>query len=795
MAGDKGLADEFASIRALVDVILKKTISRRRRKKAHRQTAIYKLAIDLQSKVASLERRIRPQPEANEAEFSSAQSNNRTPLPTERRTRREEEEQDTDQDGTNQEEHDTDKDKEHGLLENLLDGQRVDPEDTSAVSSPPYGPESTSAVSSPSTPKTEGYPTLILERDQLGDRMPETLYNLSRTGFQKASAPWIREESLDPDIKSLLVPEDNPDVKFNIFETRKDGGMHVYKDNPEEGREFEWPRFDEESEPPTEAQALDDLERFISNPPDKQVPYYNGVMKSTLYDLCPLYPGKTLDEIDPSILTHVNQTYTHLGGRGSATPMHKEDGNLCSANVCFIGAKLWTKVAMTDNDKFENWVRANNPNCKPCPQFVRHLSIFFAPSQLKAARIAFTTFIQYRGEVVTTKPGEYHQVSNILTSLAISINYLAPSETPSFFDENQPLEVCDECGLKPLYGKEGFHVIWVDSDTPAPGSVDSDDAAATGLKRSAPRLANIKKRRRTAYGKKNWAPAVSVRKSQRTAANLSSNENDGSEEAQGQQATLSKMEGHDERGRFVAPLPLDATMADMVCRLGLAIVSRDAVKQFARAVQHSRRPPDDYKRRPLDELELEDGDPNCISMARRNKQINATEEKTDFNRISNRYDHLQLANCSQALRGELGLARLPSGTIEEICRMSGSTKQKFQDRNKLGNAWRRLCGDLPHGAGLLAYLPCCRIDQSPFGITEKQYRALTDDKNGLERFHRLLDIEYVKSLCAAAEAWYEAMDKGEQFGSDEGGDGIDWDHLEEGEIVEQLQRLTARREE
>ncbi|KAJ2897764.1 domain-containing histone demethylation 3D [Zalerion maritima] len=534
---------------------------------------------------------------------------------------------DTDQEehDTNQEEHDTDQDKEHDQLDKLLDGQRDDPEDTSAVSSPPDDLESISTVSSPSTTKTEGDPTFILERDQLGDRMPETLCNLSKTGFEKASAPWIREESLDPDIKSLLVLEDDPDVKFNIFETRKDGGMHVYKDNPEEGREFEWPSFDEESEPPTEAQALDDLERFISNPPDKQVPYYNGIMKSTLYDLCPLYPGKTLAEIDPSILTHVNQTYTHLGGKGSATPMHKEDGNLRSANVCFIGAKLWTKIAMTDNDKFENWVRANNPNCKPCPQFVRHLSIFFALSQLKAAGIAFTTFIQYPGEFIDTRPDEHHQVFNLLTSLAISTNYLAPSETPSFFDEDQPLEVCDECCLKPLYGKEGFHIRLVHSS--------NDATTVSGRKRKAPVLANTSKRRR------DWADAV-PQESPRTAANLSSIENDASEEAQKQQATLRKMKEHCRSGRFVVPLTLDTNVADRVCRLALAIVSRDAVKQFAEAVEHSMRPAKDCKRKPLHALELKakDGDPEYIPIARRSMQMDATQKRTHFDRITNRYD-------------------------------------------------------------------------------------------------------------------------------------------------------------
>lgn len=245
----------------------------------------------------------------------------------------------------------------------------------------------------------------------------------------------MMEESLGPNIESLPILEDDHDVKFNIFEARKDGGMNVYKDRR---RKFEWPSIDEASEPPTKAQALEDLERCI----------------------------------------------------------------------------------------------------------------FFAPSQVGAAGIAFTTLIQYRGEAVITKPGEYHQVSNLLTSLAIPTNHSAPGETPSFFDENQPLEVCDGCGLKPLYGTEGFHVMWVDPDVPALGPVDSD-ATATGQKRSAlPPIANTKKRR-----KKDMVDAVLARKSQRRAVNLSSNKNHASEKAQEQQAMLSKTEGHDKRGRFVVPLP------------------------------------------------------------------------------------------------------------------------------------------------------------------------------------------------------------------------------------------------
>lgn len=59
----------------------------------------------------------------------------------------------------------------------------------------------------------------------------------------------------------------------------------------------------------------------------------------------------------------------------------------------------------------------------------------------------------------------------------------------------------------------------------------------------------------------------------------------------------------------------------------------------------------------------------------------------------------------------------------------------------------------------------------------------------LKRFHELLDGNYARSICAAAEAWLKAVDEGKQSGLDVIGSDLDWDSLREDEIVEQLESL------
>ncbi|KAM6512244.1 hypothetical protein FSOLCH5_009963 [Fusarium solani] len=150
-------------------------------------------------------------------------------------------------------------------------------------------------------------------------------------------------------------------------------------------------------------------------------------------------------------------------------------------------------------------------------------------------------------------------------------------------------------------------------------------------------------------------------------------------------------------------------IADDVRDLVSAVLSREAIQRFAEAVNHSKKPQAERARKPLDEIDLEDGDPAYRPIALRGRQLSYSEERTTFERIFTRYDQLQYALGYQALKDERGYDKLPPNIVTEVCRMNGVT-------------------------------------------------------------------------------WFEAVDQGEQFMPSED---VDWDSLEEGDVLEALARLTA----
>ncbi|KAJ4167377.1 hypothetical protein NW754_011192 [Fusarium falciforme] len=191
-------------------------------------------------------------------------------------------------------------------------------------------------------------------------------------------------------------------------------------------------------------------------------------------------------------------------------------------------------------------------------------------------------------------------------------------------------------------------------------------------------------------------------------------------------------------------------IADDVRDLVSAVLSREAIQRFAEAVKHSKKPQAERVRKPLDEIDLEDGDPAYRSIALRGRQLSYSEERTTFERIFTRYDQLQYALGYQALKDERGYDKLPPNIVTEVCRMNGRSSPSSGD-----------------------------------------YLALAEDGKGesLGRFHNELQgNDYFESICAVAIAWFEAVDQGKQFMPSED---VDWDSLEEGDVSEALERLTA----
>ncbi|RSL43985.1 hypothetical protein CEP54_014859 [Fusarium duplospermum] len=240
-------------------------------------------------------------------------------------------------------------------------------------------------------------------------------------------------------------------------------------------------------------------------------------------------------------------------------------------------------------------------------------------------------------------------------------------------------------------------------------------------------------------------------------------------------------QGPDQQETIERPVE-DEAMPEDIRGLVAAVLSRDAIKRFVEAVEYSKRPLAERARKPLDQLELKDGNPDLKLIAQRGKQLSHSEERTNFESIFTRYDQLQYAQGYQALKDKLGYERLPTHVVAEVCHMNGVSRETSKKRNKTGKQWDKVCAEIEHGAGLLALVP-----------SSGDYLSLAEEgrSESLKRFHHELQgNDYVEAICAVVVAWFEAVDNGKKFKSS---DDVDWDSLEEDEVVGKLQCLTAIR--
>ncbi|GKU21260.1 unnamed protein product [Fusarium langsethiae] len=552
--------------------------------------------------------------------------------------------------------------------------------------------------------ESEDTPTLSL--NQLGKHMPKTLNELSETPSyaNRARLPWITEQASHLNIKEELKPEGDPDVQFNKFERKDENGMIVSRDDPIKGKRFEWPEFEKRGSSMTARQASRALEQFFADPKEA-VSYYCGLMKSILWDLCPLYSGEQLDIKE---LTHVNELFTHLGKKNSATAMHQEDDRFGSVNVGFIGIKLFLRILTEDTEKFEEWVRANYA-CKPCPQFVRHLNIFFEPKRLEAAGIRFEILIQQPGDLIETKPHQYHQVLNVEDSLAISINFLAPGITPNFRDANNPLEVCDGCGLKGLLGRPGFHVKWVGPDVP-------------------PRVVPCK---RKAHSKLSKGPAKTTRAGTATQREL----------VEIQKELVGIQYRHPQIDRR------NLSSSALAVYKHVAIVqSRDVLGQFTDLVRLWRQEQEQSRANFAPDLTISSLDQAVAS-------VKHYSGKTKLHTFCLRLSQKRLAQVADKNKSPARKYH-SSKFLDDLASRNHITKQELQGHIRDGLRWDRLCKPRD---GLLAFIP---LDTNNcFGITKKDWAWLGYEGNDelVQVFHQLLDDSYIGSLCAAGKLFEEMI--------------------------------------
>ncbi|EGU73840.1 hypothetical protein FOXB_15649 [Fusarium oxysporum f. sp. conglutinans Fo5176] len=542
--------------------------------------------------------------------------------------------------------------------------------------------------------------TPTLDPNQLGKNMPKTLDELLETPnyANKARLPWITEKASHFNIKDQLKPEGDPDVQFNKFEKKDENGIIVSRDDPINGREFEWPDFEEGGSSMTTRQASRELEQFLEAP-ENEVSYFCGIMRSIIWSSCPLYSGEQLDIKE---LTHVNEPYTHLGKKGSVTAMHKEDDIFGSVNVGFLGTKLFLRVLTEDTEKFEKWVRAKY-KCKPCPQFVRHLNIFFEPKQLEAAGIRFELLIQRPGDLIETRPDQYHQILNLEDSLAISINHLSPGITPNFRDVNNPLEVCNECGLKGLYGRPGFHVKWVDPDVLAPGMNEATVSTKRHKRKAPPEPLEAGARNTRGY-------------------------TDSSE-------TFNKMLRIIRSEAPFFKLPSKPSLDEQyVMKMAAAILSIPAIEQFRGLVSA-------WRNRNEHIIVSKQGDPlkQCALY------LKNASAKTALGKFQLRHSRALMARLVDDWKSERSLSRLGKKEKADLAHRLEIEGNELTNSLREGRMWNEVCG---HFHGLLPFIPL--NSGPPFSISVQDWKQL--DKGQLKTLHQLIDCDDSRRLCEAGKA-------------------------------------------
>ena len=112
---------------------------------------------------------------------------------------------------------------------------------------------------------------------------------------------------------------------------------------------------------------------------------------------------------------------------GTAAEMHREDGDLHSANILYAGKpKLWVFISPCSRNALEYNLQKRFGITAICSQFVRHLHCLPSPFQLREWGILYSIRRQYPGDLILVLPDVYHYVINEGINLAGAINYAEP---------------------------------------------------------------------------------------------------------------------------------------------------------------------------------------------------------------------------------------------------------------------------------------------------------------------------------------------------------------------------------
>ncbi|KAF5235103.1 hypothetical protein FANTH_11824 [Fusarium anthophilum] len=483
-----------------------------------------------------------------------------------------------------------------------------------------------------------------------------------------------------------------------------EGYVPIHAGTPKDQPLLDWPAFSAEFKRPTTDEAKAVFENTVQNPPEGKIPYYIGhvdILSEQALDPGPLITGN-------SDLEDIHTNYHHIGGHLSGNRIHCEDftyldetdegsvwRGLRSFNEVYVGTgyKLWLVIAKRHIAKFDAFVR-KTWQCKECIGGISHQCLLLAPSSLEKEGIDFHIYVVGRGEAVWTLPGQQHSIINVGHCAARSMNFLYPGETIDF----KKLVHCSECDQHPISLQHGV------------GLLPKEPSRKRKLLH--PNFPSKKTRNNTAP----------IRTLDATEERLASIEY---RPPQIDRENVSVAENH---------------VYDLVA----AVSSTLALQQFTELVTEWRQ-----------QHTTVSVDQSQGKLDRTMAQLKSSMGKTRLHKLCLRIAQRKLYQESEKSKQGVQKQHKP-GFLDELANRHGMTKAVLKTHLQEGGQWESVCGRDTYD-GLLPFI---FLDHyNVFAIAKSRWLNLSrnDSKKDAEAFHKLLDTEYIKSICEAGKLFEEMV--------------------------------------
>lgn len=460
---------------------------------------------------------------------------------------------------------------------------------------------------------------------------------------------------------------------------------------PDRRPPIHWEGFTTQCQRPTIPEIVAIFEKFASDPPREDIPYYIGNL-----DILPeerLDPGPEITG-NPE-LKDLHVPYHHIGGHGSGNRIHREDFiTFRSYNEVYFGTgyKLWLVIEEDHIAKFNAFVKANW-DCDECDLFVSHQCLLLAPSRLDEADIRYNVAAVGCGEAFYTLPGQPHAIINFGHCAAHSINYIPPGEEIDFSE----VTTCTEDGMYTVGKKYGQTTASV------------QELVQTNKRKAHQELSQVAPKKTRTY----------------TAAHRG----------------LIEIEQGLKDIRY-RPIQIDrehpSTAELNVYKRVAAVRSTAAMQQFITLVK-------DWKNEevPVHIDKSQDKLNQSVQI------VKFFEGKTNLSKFELRLTQSKLAHEVDTKKGPLDKAH-NAGYLATLATKHGVQEKWLIRHLQEGRKWNRICQS--HD-GLLPFI--FLDSKSPFGLKKKDWADLYCEKFEKEAtaFCSLLDDKYMRNLCEAGKTF------------------------------------------